>query len=1082
MNAQSKPYEELQKEFQELQKEHVLLKSTYEKDIIERKQAEMKLQISETQKNAILNGITTNIAFVDKELRIIWVNKTAAESVQKTPDEMVGYKCYHFWADPSVPCKNCPTLRAFDTKKSEHIIMHTPDGRIWDERGEPIFNAEGSLIGVVEIATDITELKRVEKLLTISETRYRRLFESAKDGILILDAKTGKIVDVNPFLIEMLGYLKEQFIGKAIWEIGFLKDIVANQDKFLELQQKEYVRYENLPLETADGRKINVEFVSNVYLVNHHKVIQCNIRDITKRKRAEETLRSSEERFSKAFWTSPYACIIANMEDGAFVEVNDMFTTVSGFTREEVLTSSTLKLKIWVYEEDRQRFVATLRDGHAVVRQETQLRAKCGNVLTVLFSAQVIQLGQRSCIISFIEDITEHKQAELERQIFYEITLGVTTTKNLNELLRLIHQSLRKRLYADNCFVSLYDQNTDSFSFPYFVDRFDPTPLPVARRKSVTQYVFRTGKPLLMTPEIFQQLKEQNEVELVGSPAPSWIGVPLQTPDRTIGVLVLQHYEEKNVYSDHDIKFLVTVGSQIAIVIERKMSEELLGISEERFRSLYENSTIGLYRTTPDGKIILCNPTLLKMLGYASIDEINSRNIETEGYYPISIRQEFKQRMESNGEVTGLEAFWKRKDGNLIYLSESARSIKDQHGNIIYYDGTVEDISERKKAQDELLRAKDKAEESDRLKSAFLANMSHEIRTPMNGILGFADLLKEPHLTDEEQQHYISIIEKSGKRMLNIISDIVSISKIESGQMEVSISEIDVNQQIDFIYAFFKRESERKGLQLMVKNILSSKECHIKTDSEKLLAILTNLISNAIKCTSTGSIEFEVDKKGDFLQFIVKDTGIGIPEYQKEIIFERFRQVGDSTRRFSEGAGLGLSISKAYVEMLGGKIWVESELGKGSAFYFKLPCNSELKFATVRTNGPSGIGINKHVNKLKILVAEDDETSQMYLSTVLKVYCREILKSGTGAKTVESCRNHPDIDLVLMDIRMPDMDGYKATQLIRQFNKDVVIIAQTAYAMDGDREKAMESGCNDHITKPIRLDVLKTLMQKHFNK
>ena len=817
---------------------------------------------------------------------------------------------------------------------------------------------------------------------------------------------------MNPFLSELLGFSHEQLLGKAIWDIGFFKDIITNQKKFSELQQTEYIHYKDLSLETVDGRKINVEFVSNVYFVNHHKVIQCNIRDITERKQAEETLRNSEERFSKAFWTSPYACIIANMEDGAFVGVNDMFTTVSGFTREEALTSSTLNLKIWVHEEDRQRFVAVLRDGYAVVRQEIQLRAKSGNVLTVLFSAQGIQLGHRSCIISFIEDITGLKQAELERQIFYEITLGVTTTKNLNELLKLIHQSLRKRLYADNCFVSLYDQHTDFFCFPYFVDKFDPTPLPVARRKSVTQYVFRTGKPLLMTPEIFQQLKEQNEVELVGSPAPSWIGVPLQTPDRTIGVLVLQHYEEKNVYSEHDIKFLVTVGSQIAVVIERKQAEELLGMNEERFRSLYENSTIGLYRTAPDGKIILCNPTLLKMLEYASVDEINSRDIETEGYNPIYIRQEFKQRMESNGEVTGLEAFWKRKDGSLIYLSESARSIRDQLGNIIYYDGTVEDISERKKAQEELLRAKDKAEESDRLKSAFLANMSHEIRTHMNGILGFAELLKEPHLTDAEQQQYISIIERSGVRMLNIINDNVSISKIESGQMEVSITETNVNEQIEYIYNFFTPEVEKKRLLLLIKNTPPTNEAHIKTDREKLYAILTNLVKNAIKFTHTGSIEFGVEKKGSYLEFFVKDTGEGIRQQQKGIIFERFRQGGDLITRYNEGAGLGLSITKAYVEKLGGKIRVESEVGKGSIFYFTLPYNTETEAKTVNKDVSSGIGADNQIKNLKILIAEDDQPSEMLFIMTVKKICKVFLTAGTGLEAVESCRNNPDIDLV----------------------------------------------------------------------
>ena len=236
--------------------------------------------------------------------------------------------------------------------------------------------------------------------------------------------------------------------------------------------------------------------------------------------------------------------------------------------------------------------------------------------------------------------------------------------------------------------------------------------------------------------------------------------------------------------------------------------------------------------------------------------------------------------------------------------------------------------------------AKEKAEESDRLKSAFLTNMSHEIRTPMNGILGFAELLKEPNLTDEEQQEFIRIIGQSGARMLNTINNIVDISKIESGLIKVDIKESNINEQIEFIYKFFKPEVESKGLQFFFKNGLQLKEAVIKTDIEKIYAILTSLIKNAIKFTDEGSIEFGYEKKGKYLEFFVKDTGMGINQSQKEIIFERFRQGSESLTRKYEGSGLGLSISKSYVEMLDGKIWVESEERKGSIFYFTIPYNA----------------------------------------------------------------------------------------------------------------------------------------------
>lgn len=261
----------------------------------------------------------------------------------------------------------------------------------------------------------------------------------------------------------------------------------------------------------------------------------------------------------------------------------------------------------------------------------------------------------------------------------------------------------------------------------------------------------------------------------------------------------------------------------------------------------------------------------------------------------------------------------------------------------------------------ELIEAKEKAEESDRLKSAFLANMSHEIRTPMNGILGFAEILKAPDLTGEQQQEYISTMEKCGVRMLNIIDDIIDLSKIESGHINVSVSEINVNEKIKDIYTFFKSEAEQKGLQMYYKNALPDKEAIIKTDRNKLFAILTNLVKNAIKFTKTGSIEIGYSSTlrpaqsgagSPTVTFFVKDTGIGIRQEQKEFIFERFRQVGESLSRDYQGAGLGLAISKAYVEILGGKIWVESENGNGSTFYFTIPYTNSLSIPESFSNSP----------------------------------------------------------------------------------------------------------------------------------
>jgi len=397
---------------------------------------------------------------------------------------------------------------------------------------------------------------------------------------------------------------------------------------------------------------------------------------------------------------------------------------------------------------------------------------------------------------------------------------------------------------------------------------------------------------------------------------------------------------------------------------------------------------------------------------------------------------------------------------------------------------------EKEKRAAELVIAKEHAEQSDRLKSAFLANMSHEIRTPMNGILGFASILKEADLSGEEQREFLELMEQSGVRMLNIINDIIDISKIESGLMEVHLKESNINEQIDYIHTFFKPEMDKKRIQFFSKKSLTGKEAVIITDREKLYAILTNLVKNAIKYTDEGSIEFGYNLKTEsqttVLEFFIRDTGIGIPKHRQEPIFERFIQADIANKMARQGAGLGLSISKAFVKLLGGKIWVSSEVGKGTTFYFTLPYNTEpeeknVVRKVVLTEGVEN-PINPEVSGLKILIAEDDETSEKLITIIVNKLINEVIKARTGNAAVEICRKNPEIDLILMDIQMPDMNGYEATRQIRQFNKDVVIIAQTAFGLSGDREKAIEAGCNDYIAKPINKAELLSLVQKYFKK
>ncbi len=533
---------------------------------------------------------------------------------------------------------------------------------------------------------------------------------------------------------------------------------------------------------------------------------------------------------------------------------------------------------------------------------------------------------------------------------------------------------------------------------------------------------------------------------------------------------------------------------------QNRLAQIKLVESERRLTQVLESGNIISLLLNIDGSIKYCNNYLLQITGYSQNEVLGKSWFSI--FIPKDIKDDiyqiFSDSISAKNIVIDFENAILSKSGEYIYISWYTTVFHSDSNEVIgvanvgvnitdskIYERKLEEKNnEYKQVNRKLTEAKEKAEESDRLKSAFLANMSHEIRTPMNGILGFAELLKEPDLSGEQQQKYIQVIEKSGARMLNIINDIVSISKIESGVLDVNLSETNINNQFQFVYDSLIIDANNKNLSLSFHCALPEQEAIIKTDSEKFYRILSNLVKNALKYTDKGTIEFGYSNKGEEFEFYINDTGIGIPKDKQETIFKRFIQADIEDKMARQGAGLGLAIARAYVKILGGSIWLESEVGIGSTFFFTLPGNKDVErktFSTILSDKEEKQIIPKN-SGLKVLIAEDDETSEMLISIELKKFSREILKVTTGKDAIEICRQHPDIDLVLMDIQMPGMNGYEATRKIREFNKDLVIIAQTAFAMTGDREKAIEAGCNDYISKPIRKNELLSLIQTYFKK
>ena len=498
-------------------------------------------------------------------------------------------------------------------------------------------------------------------------------------------------------------------------------------------------------------------------------------------------------------------------------------------------------------------------------------------------------------------------------------------------------------------------------------------------------------------------------------------------------------------------------------ITERKLSESKL----RKLSVAVEQSPAIVVMTDPLGTIEYVNPAFTRVTGY-SAEEARGQNprILKSGLMPQSVYEELWKTILS-GDVWHGELQNKRKNGELYWDQAVISPIRNKENVITNFVSVKIDITEQKKILQELIDAKQKAEESDRLKSTFLATITHELRTPMNGILGFSELLKDTELPPEESTEYVDLIHQSGLRLLTLINELIDIARIESGQTRVQQADTSVNKLLRDMSTFFKLEIRNKGLRLKCTPGLSDNESIISTDSAKLTQILTNLINNALKFTVKGSIEIGYTRVNRMVHFFVTDTGIGIPHAMQDKIFERFIQVDNPLTRAIEGSGLGLSITKAYVAMLGGAISVDSVEGKGTTFTFTLPYNPPGR------NEPANA-----VSSLLLLIAEDDDITRILLKKILKGEHMALLYAHNGLEAVDLARLHPEINLVLMDMQMPLLNGYDATRQIKKLRPDLPIIAQTALTAPEEREKAIEAGCDRFIKKPIDKKYLLTMMHE----
>jgi PAS domain S-box-containing protein len=739
-------------------------------------------------------------------------------------------------------------------------------------------------------------------------------------------------------------------------------------------------------------------------------------------------------------------CVYWLAPDIRIMDVNPSASSMLGYSREELLSMHAYDFDPQFPVEKKEWFWNRLKKSGSKTMESIH-RKKNGETIPVEISASFIDFEGAEYVVAFVRDITERKNAEqaiLSSQeeykkifenvmdIFYEASLDGKLL-NVTPSVERITKYKREDLIGQPMVVFYYDQ-------------------------SVRQ-------PLLRELRSKGQIRdfELDVKDIDGSPVPCCLNSRLicdenGQPERIVGSLTdLRHRKE----------------------------------AETRIRQLstaLEQSPVSVIITDTDTRIIYVNDTFTRFSGLELDEVIGTNPFEiTRGQIPVKKYEDLWENVRL-GKIWRGELEYGMKDGKKVWLSVTVSPIFDENEQVTNFVGILEEITKRKIYEQDLKRAKEQAEKSDRLKSAFLANMSHEIRTPMNAILGFSSLLKEEDIDLEQSNYYIDIINSKGKDLMRIISDIIDISRIEAGDLLVRVEPLEIFEFMRDIYEEYKEDNQiktRPNLQIRLYIPENEQPVIVNTDPARLKQIFVNLIHNAIKFTPEGYIEIGFDLlPQNKIRLFVRDTGIGIAQEKQKLIFDRFRQIDESHTREFGGTGLGLSICKNLVEKMGSELTVKSLVGQGSDFQFT------MKYSDTEESIPAPVHVSEKkegegskpdpdLKGRKILIVEDDGSSYLFLETLLRRHNPEIFWAKTGRRAIELLKKEVNIDLILMDIRMPEMDGLDTTRKIRKIYPDLPIIAQTAYAQISDRKMALDCGCNDYISKPIEATELNAILFKY---
>lgn len=971
-------------------------------------------------------------------------------------------------------------------KKNERKAAETLKSGVWDYiLKDQLYKLVPSVYSSQKYARVIRQRQEAERALSESRDKYMSIFQTVNDGIMLFDFETRKLTDYNQRILEIF-----EVDDKDMKDLD-LEAFSCEEEGYTVERAREYI------LEAAKGDPVSFEWLNKTktgnrfWTFNSFTIVTINARphillvtrNVDQSRQSQAALRESEERLSLALSASELGLWDWKLDTNE-VYYSSIWFSMLGYGKDDLPQ----ELETWsslLHPEDKEstidRVNQAIKKRKSSFEIEFRLKHKNGSYQWIRSIGKAVRWdkeGNTTRLTGVHENIDKRKRDELIRKVLFDISNAVSTTRSLEELYVRIRESLGKVVDTKNCFLALYNEESDTLSLPFMEDEKDSFK-EFPAKKTLTSFVIRTGQAQLVDIKREKELIKRGKIEPVGSPCVSWLGVPLKHEGKTIGVFAVQSYSEQVVYTESDASLLEFASDQIAVAIDRRRQQDNIHATQERQRRVFES--------IPDPMLVVDRKAMILDYNSAFLDvfKVKPELVYGEKIFRF-LSKEFWRTAIADFYKTWETGYMKNLEYRVALPGGVTFEAEVSSGAIYTSDGKPEsmvlilkDISERKETERKLLEAKFKAEESDKLKTSFLSNMSHEIRTPMNAIVGFSDLLSDEQLKPEERRDFIAQINQGADDLMRLIDDIIDIAKIEAGQVNVHISEClvkDLFQELHLMFIQNIKRSGKKKVTLSLSWDWPADELAIFTDHFRLKQILVNLLSNAVKFTEEGEIILGLKEHRSGIYFYVKDSGIGIREEKQKVIFDRFMQGHETKTKLYGGTGLGLSISRNLTEILGGVIGVESKSGEGSTFWFTLPRNEvPLKHeAALRTPVTS---VRSWDGK-KILIAEDDHSNYYFLYEALKDTGVEILWSKDGVETLEIFRSHEDLNLVLMDINMPLINGYECTKVIKKERPGLPVVAQTAYAMSGEREISKKAGCDNYLAKPIKVnELLNTLSQ-----